>query len=106
MEFRLLYEGEIAPRKRASLWDIHAIRKSLDPQLRELWGHHPLSKQADLRLRHQDEIPSTEIGVLERRANLVFAPLVTKRLDVVCHLHILFLRRQAPGQLISEGGDI
>jgi hypothetical protein len=74
--------------------------------MRELWRHHPLNTDAERRLRHQDQIDSSEVGILERRANLVFAPLVTKRLDVVCRLNIIFLRRQAPGQLLSEGGDI
>jgi len=37
---------------------------------------------------------------------MVFAPLISKRIDIVGELDIIFLRQQAPGQLISEGGDI
>ncbi|MCC8938306.1 hypothetical protein H8A99_17940 [Bradyrhizobium sp. Arg68] len=101
----MLYEGPIPPRKRATLREIHAIRVGFDPQLRELWKHLPLSSHTKV-LRHQHEILSTEIGILETRGNTVFAPLVSKRLDLMCELEITFLRKQAPGQLLGEGGDI
>jgi hypothetical protein len=106
MNFRLLYEGPIAPRKRATLQDIHAIRKAFDPQVRELWQHLPLRSESERVLRHQHEIPANQIGILETRGTTVFAPLVTKRLDLMCELEITFLRRQSPGQLIGDGGDI
>jgi hypothetical protein len=47
-----------------------------------------------------------EIGILETRGSTIFAPLVSKRLDLMCELDITFLRRQPPGQLLGEGGDI
>jgi hypothetical protein len=106
MRFRLLYEGPIAPWKRGNLQEIHAIRMALDPQLRELWQHLPLRTEKGRVLHHQHEVKDTEIGILETRGSTVFAPLVTKRLDLMCELEITFLRRQAPGQLIGEGGDI
>ncbi len=106
MKFRLLYEGPIAPRQRASLLDIHAIRKALAPQMRELWQHSPLRSEAEKMLKEQYDIPASQIGILETRGTTVFAPLVSKRLDLMCELDIVFLRRQAPGQLIGEGGDI
>ena len=106
MYFRLLYEGPIAPRKRANLSDIHGIRKAFAPQIRELWQHLPLRSETEKLLRHQHEIPANQIGILEMRGTTIFAPLVTKRLDLMCELDITFLRRQPPGQLIGEGGDI
>ncbi|NEV01942.1 hypothetical protein [Bradyrhizobium uaiense] len=108
MNFRLLYEGPIAPRQRATLPDIHAIRKAFDPQVRELWQHLPLSAESEKLLKHPHEVPTNHIGILERRGTTVFAPLVTKRLELMCELEIVFLRKQAPGQLIGDGdgGDI
>jgi hypothetical protein len=35
-----------------------------------------------------------------------FVPLVHKGLDLVCGLNILFLRREDPGSLISNSGDV
>lgn len=106
MRFRLLYEGPIAPRRRASLLDIHAIRIALAPQIRELWQHSPLRPEAERMLKEQYDIPTSQVGILEARGTTVFAPLVSKRLELICELDIVFLRRQAPGQLIGEGGDI
>jgi len=106
MKFRLLYEGPIAPRRRASLADIHAIRLALAPQICELWRHSPLRTEAEKMLQEEYDIPTSKIGILETRGTTVFAPLVSKRLDLLCELEITFLRRQAPGQLIGDGGDI
>lgn len=40
------------------------------------------------------------------RCGFRFVPLVCNRLDLVCGLDILFLRRENPGDLLSPGGDI
>ncbi len=106
MKFRLLYEGPIAPWKRGNLQGIHAIRKDLHPQLRELWQHQPLNINTSKWLRSPEEYAGGTIGLYETRGATVFAPLVSKRRDLHCELEITFLRRQAPGQLIGEGGDI
>jgi hypothetical protein len=55
MKFRLLYEGEIAPRQKAKIEDIHAIRMALDAQLRALWQFPPLSISAPSLLRYKVE---------------------------------------------------
>jgi hypothetical protein len=104
MKFRLLYEGPIAPRQKSSLQDIHAIRTGFDPQLRNLWQFQPLNDEATKWLSHENS-PS-QIGIYETRGTTVFAPLVSKRVDLRCELEITFLRKQAPGQLIGDGGDI
>jgi hypothetical protein len=106
MKFRLLYEGEIAPRKRANLQDIHAIRMALDPQLRALWQFPPLSISAPNLLQYKVENDPSSIGLAETRGNWPFIPIVSKKIDLQCALDITFLRRQAPGQLIGDGGDI
>jgi hypothetical protein len=106
MKFRLLYEGPIAPRQRAKIEDVHAIRKALDPQLRALWEFPPLSISAPRLLQYKVEKDSSSIGLAETRGNLPFIPIVSKKIDLQCALDITFLRRQAPGQLIGDGGDI
>ena len=35
-----------------------------------------------------------------------FVPLITTRLNLICHLDVLFLRSDPAGSLISQGGDI
>lgn len=35
-----------------------------------------------------------------------FLPLIRKKDDTYCALHILFLRRDAPGNLVRSGGDL
>ena len=106
MKFRLLYEGQIAPRKRATLQDVHAIRMALDPQLRALWQFPPLSNSAPNLLQYKVETDPNSIGLAETRGNCPFIPIVSKKIDLQCALDITFLRQQAPGQLIGDGGDI
>jgi hypothetical protein len=44
--------------------------------------------------------------VLEDIGGRWFAPLVSRRIETVAALDVLFLRHQAPGQMLYEGGDI
>ena len=106
MKFRLLYEGPIAPRQKIGLPDVHAIRKSLHPQLYSLWQFLPLAAEVSKVLLRHEDASDNQIGIIETRGNTLFTPIVTKRLDLMCELDITFLRKQAPGQLIGEGGDI
>ncbi|MCH8948126.1 MAG: hypothetical protein IH789_10950, partial [Acidobacteria bacterium] len=41
-----------------------------------------------------------------RRGEFHFVPLVNDLWKLVCDLDILFLRREAPGELVKSGGDI
>jgi hypothetical protein len=103
MQFRLLYEGPIAPRQRIKVGDIHKIRMALHPQLRALWQHKPLSDVTYLLC----ETPGPEgVAIFERSNNVLFAPLVTQKNNLACELSITLLRQQPPGQLLGEGGDI
>jgi hypothetical protein len=105
MQFRLLYEGPIAPRRRSHPKDIHRIRMDLHPQLKALWQYKPLS--LDTHQRHLREAANPgEVAILERSNNVLFAPLVTQKNNLACELSIAFLRQQPPGQLLGEGGDI
>jgi hypothetical protein len=104
MQFRLLYEGPIASRRYSDPADKHRIRMCLHPQIKALWQYKPLSD-----IKHQLQEfgqPGREVAILERSNNVLFAPLVTQRNHLACQLSITFLRQQAPGQLLGEGGDI
>jgi hypothetical protein len=120
MEFRLVYEGHL-PSTGSPKWK-HRIRKQFHSQLSTLWHEHPalahkwkkmpggavhdILRQARL----IKNIPGiNEVEMLARdfeRCGFRFVPLVNKRFDLVCGLNILFLRRESPGALISQGGDI
>jgi hypothetical protein len=72
MQFRLLYEGPIAPRQAINVGDIHKIRMELHPQLKTLWGHTPL---ADVAHQRRETAGPGEIAIFERRNNVLFSPL-------------------------------
>ncbi len=107
MRFRLIFEGEIRPRRSAGLADIHAIRQFLHPQLKQLWEHPPLSHLKDRWLKqvNPNANPDEEIYYrIETVGGSTYAPVVSHHL--AAELGVLFLRQQARGQLIGEGGDI
>jgi hypothetical protein len=105
MRFRLTYEGEIRPRPSAGLPDIHAIRQRLHPQLKRLWEHAPLSDLKDKWLRDRDPMnPDAFYARITAVGPKKYAPIVATHLGA--ELDIIFLRQQAKGQLIGEGGDI
>jgi hypothetical protein len=105
MKFRLTFEGEIRPRQSANLDDIHVIRRNLHPQLKRVWEHQPLSELKDKWLRDQDPTNPTlfyaRVATIDKKK---YAPLIGK--DLGAELDIIFLRQQAKGQLIGQGGDI
>ena len=135
MEFRLIYEGSLPAEKcekrpadepvgRAT--DKHRIRKHFQPQLRELCQQHPdLREQAKLRVIRQpatgriivaeglqygnpDAKPWLEVIASDHIAcnGNRFVPLISLAGGFTCALNILFLRRDNPGGLIDNRGDI
>ena len=103
MQFRLVYEGRLRSRQSLKVADIHALRAYFHTQLAEVWTQTPFAEIADLRRVPADQADS---GVYELRDGLTFCPLISERLHLVCHLHLLYLRPQQPGKLIYSGGDI
>jgi hypothetical protein len=122
MDFTLRYKGPLdanaGPRHK------HAIRRTFHPQLLNLWKEHPLLADA-FRIEllgvlpgtREDEsgepmpdfVRMTKVEWIARdhpQGAFFFVPLVTKELDLVCSLDIKFFRREPPGQLIHQGGDI
>lgn len=103
MEFRLIYEGPLHGQgaKSSHKWE---IRRALHPQLQRLWQERPLADQAASLLAHPPE-PS-QVSVIVEKGGLLFAPLVTQRLNLYAELSVLLFRQQPRGTLITDGGDI
>jgi hypothetical protein len=134
MEFRLIYQGQLRAERcdedgrtgRAK--DKHGLRKHFHPQLRELWRQHP-----DLREQAESYYIVKENWVLHPRKKIIqvskeepgaktwldhiadghrrcnnnrFVPLISEAGGFTCSLDILFLRRDNPGSLITNGGDV
>jgi hypothetical protein len=59
-----------------------------------------------MRLLEEFHPGSAEISLISRVGKFRFASLVSAKLSLVAELSISFLRPQAPGSLITHGGDI
>ena len=101
MEFRLTYRGPL--RANAGPADKQAIRRVLHGQMRLLWEQHPL---LDYQGYLTDQPEQEAIGVIQGVGKFRLAPLVTERLNLTAELDITFLRPEAPGALLTQGGDI
>lgn len=108
VNFRLTYDG---PLKAASQSDTrrlekHAIRRVFSRQLAQLFMDklHILEKEMDSLVLPAAATPSVVLS--EQRGEFRCMALVREKLNLVCDLDILFLRRDKPGQLISGGGDL
>ena len=111
MEFRLVYKGRLpaASQNDTRMEDKHRIRCKLHAQLKVLWREHPS-------LRSWAKFDAAEAQGARSFADLLadncefgslrFLPLVTNKAGLACALDILFLRRDPPGSLIVNGGDI
>lgn len=130
MKFRLTYDGELRasgnkPRPR----DKWMIRKQIHPQLAELWQTHTVLKRASRFARvpkvggflmvgnyqsgNIDMAGSTSLG--SSKADLFapisvggfnFVPLVRESMHLTCGLDVVFMRKEEPGALVLQGGDI
>lgn len=103
MEFRLIYEGPLHGQsaKSSHKWE---IRRALHPQLQRLWQERPLNAVAPTLLAHPAR--RGKPSVIVEKGGLLFAPLVTQRLDLYAELSVLLFRQQPRGTLITDGGDI
>ncbi len=110
MEFRLVYEGQLPSSGNSSNHprEKHAIRKIFHQQLAELWQKNSLLKLVATRYVTAPKlgtVPNILASKFER-CNFRFIPLVNAEFGLVCSLDILFLRRENPGEVITQGGDI
>ena len=97
MEFRLVYYGPLPSEsgRGGKTEDKQAIRKFLHPQLKQWW------EQNQRRLGNAEVIAQNF-----DQYGFRFVPVVSKSKSENCSLEILFLRRDAPGNLIRSGGDV
>src|SRR5207248_4136470 len=102
MEFRLTYRGRLpaASQSEKRTRHKHDIRRALHPQLKALWETHPRLARANV---NQHVL---EGHLIQERFGYRLLPVVSTYFGVVCALDILFLRRDEPGNLIGDGGDI
>ena len=114
MEFRLIYKGPLpsASRSNPRPREKHEIRKQLHQQLEQYWREHPHLRM----LLGAGDVFGTPFGDRKNlvtrlskqfsRGNHDFVPLVREQEEMYCSLNILFLRRDAPGRILSGGGDL
>ena len=109
MQFRLTYEGPLKSGASATTKHKHKIRRVFHPQLRALWDSHPFFKGDKAwkynppRTKVEHTSRKSQLGELFSRCGYKFVPIATKDLCVQCSLDILFLRPDAPGQLLKSG---
>lgn len=111
MEFRLIYKGKLPAVSKSAkgtrVEDKHRIRKTLHPQLRELWKSDPILRKHFMELKKNGRPLFELLADDYARCGYRFLPLVGSPAgDEACSLDILFLRRDQPGALVEHGGDI
>jgi hypothetical protein len=101
VEFRLVYQGKLpaATHGNTRAKEKHEVRQRLHPQLLALFTSRSRLQMAWLN-RGQFVKPEWTHSGFE------FVPLVHERSGSVCALDILFLRRERPGELVTNEGDI
>lgn len=101
MEFTLVYRGPLKTNGNAA--EKQAIRRAIHVQMRQLWKQQPLASYG----AYLKETPTlNEITLIQSLAGFRFAPLVSPKLALIAELSITLLRPEAPGSLITQGGDI
>lgn len=97
VEFRLVYDGRLPSqsRKDTRVSEKHEIRKIFHKQLKALWAEHPgLSRFKTV---------GGEFARYETQG-FSFAPLISEEVGgAFAQLDILFLRRNHPGGIVSQG---
>lgn len=112
MQFNLLYKGPLPAN--GGVKDKHAIRRVIHAQLREFWKRDPLlsvrlnsawyGDNADLRPRGQSYAESLAINYA--LGEFRFLPLITTKDGLACAIDVLMLRRDQPGGMVSNSGDL
>jgi hypothetical protein len=123
LEFRLTYEGVLLSEtnrsgevRRARADHKHEIRKKFHPQLKRLWEVHPYLRPwwgpTPQPGRHILGRPGPGYSIDDLSSRFArfgyrFVPLVTKDIELLCSIEILFLRQGDPGGiLVNRSGDI
>jgi hypothetical protein len=105
VEFTLVYRGPL--KANGKIAEKHAIRKVFHGQLQKLWTQSPLSDLAPPNGYYlEDNPPPGSMSLIQNIGGLRFAPLIADKLHLVAELEITLLRPEAPGHLVTQGGDI
>lgn len=105
MQFRLTYQGPLmgASRNHPRAGHKHEIRKVFHRQLKRWWVVNRMLAG----MQHKDgnrNVKSDEfLAAKFQRNGYRFVPLATEDLTLACGLHVLFLRPEAPGQILQSG---
>jgi hypothetical protein len=100
MRLTLHYRGHL--RANGTTAHKHELRKWFHSQLRGLWNQKPLSEQPNL-LRPRE---GGNYSLLRPFVDFTFVPLVTAEMNAVAELSVTILRPEAPGNLLTQGGDL
>ena len=101
MRFTLTFRGPLPANGDSAAKQL--IRRQLHPQLKNLWAVPPLDKHVTTLLSEEQTLRPC---IIRRLGKFRFAPLVNEQLQMIAKLQIFFLRPEAPGHLITQGGDI
>jgi hypothetical protein len=117
MDIRLIYEGPL-PTENSKVVEVkHSIREALRYQLFDHVRRRPALSLHVSKIRgteepsRQEEPDWAAIGRKYRFRGIEFVPLIVGAAHAVCHLDILFLRREESESLITKpkdeyGGDL
>ena len=111
LRFRLTYQGPLPSQGAGDTRskEKNVLRSHFHDQLRELWVQHPMLRLLGATAA-ADPLDFTGLGLFKiaNRHNHIYNyfPLIGDFYGVSCSLHIVFLRRDAPGGLVKHGGDI
>jgi len=109
MRFTLTYDGPLPScSKKQRIPEKFAIRRCLNPQLRELCSGQPGLANWVSQYNTLKEVANARGPLLSLRSigAFDFISLFNRRWHFLCELSVLFLRRDHPGNLITPGGDI
>lgn len=103
VNFRLTYEG---PLKAASQSENRRVEKHV---IRQVFSHQLIAlhraKGGFFNAAFENLKPEEDVPVV-KRGEFYFFSVVREKLNLVCDLDILFLRRDNPGHLVGNGGDL
>jgi hypothetical protein len=102
MRLSLVLEGELPSSNAASSKDRQRLRRIFHRQLAQFWKDDKFAAT----LRSMQAREPSDFTRFEKIRGFHFVPLVVESLDLVCGLEIEFMRRQPPGALIGNGGDL
>lgn len=81
----------------------HELRQAFHTQLRTLWAQKPLVDRTMLLAPGKAD---DEYSLLRPMGGFTFVPLVNVAMDSIAELSLTLLRPEAPGNLLTQGGDI